>query len=399
MGCKDFFQYILPYTLSALITLGWLAVQVLCLVEGGRFIEDTPCNRPLARYLLVSGALAFFSLLILGIPGYLLAFTPSERTHPTWRKMFFGSTSRYRTLQEERCPNGLWPGSPRRKVNDQVAKLAAQQIAPNNPLPVLPNNIVGVDDLSDASDNDNDGGGAMITNSDKSLLINTLYLSFSYGAILANKLPQHATTKKYRRKLHHGQEFRVWTPPRSTSLHTSRSNGFANQDVMATHAPMAKPIPLLPPTPIDPLFCAGSDDSDDDNNNKNNLINVISDDQGDDNNNDNDDNLIKMPQSEVNLNFRAVAGGYAYNSIYSLVPPNYRSTPQWVWTLGIGAVIVVLVTALAGVGWLIYGTYETSKSGVGECLPELYKTSLSVVIINWSAPALVALLMMMAGCW
>lgn len=373
--CSNFWQYILPYTISALTILGWLATQVLSLVDGGRFIEGTTCDRPLARYLLVSGALAFFALLTLGIPTYLLSFTPSQRTEPAWRTTFFGFANRYRTLQQERCPNGLWPGSPRRKETSRSSISCA------------------ADDISESDCDGHEVTDAV--NNDQNLLINTLHLGISCGSILANKLPQHVT-KNYHGKFlpRISRAFHVWTPPRSTSEATSRTSGFANRDVMATHT--ITPTPSPPLSLSDPLLDSGSDDDNVDDNRKNDL-NAIKGGPCSDNNIGDDGGLVKMTPSEVNLNFRRVAEGYGYNGIYSLVPSSYRSTPQWVWSLGIGAIIVVIMAALAGVGWLIYGTYEVSKSGVERCLPELYNTALSVVIINWSAPTLVILLLVIAG--
>lgn len=88
--------------------------------------------------------------------------------------------------------------------------------------------------------------------------------------------------------------------------------------------------------------------------------------------------------------WRQLYRNHALNGLYSPVPiTSFTRSPEarsaWKCLKRLVYALEVLL-ALAYVGWLIFGTVMTSKSGVGRCDTELYRTALAIVIINWSSP-------------
>lgn len=60
--------------------------------------------------------------------------------------------------------------------------------------------------------------------------------------------------------------------------------------------------------------------------------------------------------------------------------------------------VFVLLIALAKFGWLIYGTVMIKKSSADVCYADIYKMALASVIIQWTFPAFLLIVVCCAFC-
>ena len=346
--------------IDIVLVVGWFAAQFMGIVQGVRFHlnNNTLCNQDLSTFLIVSAVLSFAALLTCGVLYCLSEYDDNHASTPTpaWRKAFFGPEQHHLDLYLRRIPNATWhrdyiplvkraphikTGKPQPQQRQHQQLLLQQQQPQDQQSPL--------DDL---------------------LLIP------DHKAISPPILPRHM-----------GDFYGGWRPPRSTCIQTTHRS--ASMMRLGPFYSTRGDAPYDPPT--DKQLHKENKLLQTKKNTSNMHLGAVSVHLrvGGEN---------KISIFEARRRWRKVLRDAPWNGIYSTIPSSHYLDPsvgeaafEVMWHAFWG---MLVVTLLAGLGWLIYGTWQVSKSdgGGGLCEPALYKSALSLVIINWTVPILTAVI-------
>lgn len=318
--------------------LAWVATQLMALIQGIG-MRNAACSRDLSLYLIITAVLPLFiafASVFLAILDYLDCPTISE---PNARQTITKTPALYAIQQQ---PPHQLPPLPRAYA--QRAHRLAQPPAsslPRSGQPITPYCDVAV--LS-------------VLSSPDPAAANTTTPPFLQA------LPHFATQRGARVGSH-----AAWTPPRSTCVEMFNTTG---------------PLALFVRLPIDD---EGNENNSNNNKNNNTNNNIIPG-QPLTTQFNNQQCADTITGRELAERYRAIDKKYAYNSIYSAIPAFYL-TKSFIAKVCLSVLCVLVVLAfLAMGGWLIWGTFAVSKTGLDQCDGELYRSALATVIINWVAP-------------
>lgn len=310
--------------LCIIFGLGWCAVQVLSIVQGARFLSAF-CNQDLAIYLLTSGLFPLALALASGAASYLQShnYNAVSRGFPKWRLDFI-KKKHHETIQMQRIPTARWSGK------STFNNANSHNLPAATPIP-----------------------RDLVAENAKPFPLRYTTLQLHPTTILPPALP----TEQVRYKAPLGPGLRqatsrtighsTWLPPRSTCAEIFNTTGctLRRYATPEDQPPFASPMDF----PCQP-------------------------DQ-------------HISQYDAQQRWRKMDQNYFFNAIYSTIHIDQKFTAGTAWKCLKFAVFGVgILLSLASVGWLIFGTVITSKSGVGRCEAELYRTALAVVVINWSTP-------------
>lgn len=320
-------------TVSALI-IAWVALQIMALVQGVRF-HHSPCNQPLSTYLITSPcllALAVIFAVLFSLNKYILR--PAVRNAPRWREDFFSTTApplRYEALHLRRAP---------------IARFAA---------PLLTDGA----ELS---------AGPVPT---WSLYAKGMVLRIAGDAILPTLIPHQHSAQHHPNALQRYPYHVTWQPPRSTCYHVVSPN---DDDYRARLV-------------LGPFFFSHPED--DRSNALPKVVHITC-------------NVPQIttqdyeyggtiPQRVVQERWRPLTEKYAFNGVYSGIPPRYFGEPVVLRVVPIVLVVLIVLSVLAGLAWLIYGTIQIAslgKGGTDSCVHELYQSAMALAIGNWLIPVI-----------